>query len=467
MSDQSTRLGLPYLMPAQAQKHVTHNEALARLDLLVQLTVQTFGAATPPPLPQDGRVWALGPAPTGDWAGQAGRLAARVDGVWIFITPQEGWRAAQITPQGPDLRVFTEAGGWVSSVPGALDNLSGLGVNSAHDSINRLAVAGAATLLSHEGAGHQLKINKAAASDTASLLFQTGWSGRAEMGTAGDDGFAIKTSADGAAWTTALVASAVVTPGLPALSAPAGLSVTGLSVTGLLTGTAVTQHPRDMTAGRLLRTGDGGLLGDAVLLGSSDDLDTLSGNGFYCWTNSNAPLNAPQPAFGQLLHVQRSGASRSQLVLQSAGTQRIWIRGYTGGAWQPWYEVFHSRTVLAAVSQAGGVPTGGLIEAGSNANGDYVRFADGTQICTRAVSVSLAIGTGFQGGFRSAAQTWTFPAAFSAAPGLQVTPRNLTALGGTGANTPGTSSAQWAVVAVTTQTAATRDVSLTATGRWF
>ena len=48
MSDLSARLGLPYLMPAQAQKHVTHNEALAHLDLLVQLVVQGFDATEPP-----------------------------------------------------------------------------------------------------------------------------------------------------------------------------------------------------------------------------------------------------------------------------------------------------------------------------------------------------------------------------------------------------------------------------------
>ncbi len=39
MSDQSTLLSLPYIMPAQAQKHLTHNEALRTLDTLVQLSV--------------------------------------------------------------------------------------------------------------------------------------------------------------------------------------------------------------------------------------------------------------------------------------------------------------------------------------------------------------------------------------------------------------------------------------------
>lgn len=93
MTEISARLGLPYLLPSQAQKHVTHNEALRLLDSLVQLAVEAAGAETPPGAPQDGEAWALGPAPTGDWAGQAGALAVRADGAWSFLLPQPGWRA--------------------------------------------------------------------------------------------------------------------------------------------------------------------------------------------------------------------------------------------------------------------------------------------------------------------------------------------------------------------------------------
>ncbi|MNJ61737.1 hypothetical protein D3C77_575420 [compost metagenome] len=45
-----------------------------------------------------------------------------------------------------------------------------------------------------------------------------------------------------------------------------------------------------------------------------------------------------------------------------------------------------SAGIVGTVSQSGGVPTGAIIESGSNANGTYTRFADGTQICTRTVS---------------------------------------------------------------------------------
>jgi hypothetical protein len=85
-----------------------------------------------------------------------------------------------------------------------VQSLPQLGINATADTTNRLAVSAAATLLNHAGAGHQLKINKAAAAQTASLLFQDGFSGRAEMGLAGTDDFSIKVSANGAAWNNAL-----------------------------------------------------------------------------------------------------------------------------------------------------------------------------------------------------------------------------------------------------------------------
>lgn len=203
MSENSPRLALPLLQPAQAQKHVTHNEALRVLDVLVQLTVEEFGAVAPPALPEEGKVYALGTGASGDWLGEDGKLATWVDAGWQFHVPGPGWHA--VLASGRELRVWTGAG-W-ELVLAETQNLAGLGVNTGWDATNRLSVAAPATLLTHEGAGHQLKINKSAAGDTASLLFQTGWSGRAEMGLAGDDTFSVKLSADGVSWNEALKVS--------------------------------------------------------------------------------------------------------------------------------------------------------------------------------------------------------------------------------------------------------------------
>ncbi|SFH12849.1 Protein of unknown function [Palleronia marisminoris] len=108
MSDSSTNLALPFIQPSQAQKHVTHNEAIARLDVLTQLAVVAFDAATPPAAPVEGAAYALGTAPTGAWAGQGGTVAAFQNGGWVFITPRAGWIA--VAADTGRLRVMTPTG---------------------------------------------------------------------------------------------------------------------------------------------------------------------------------------------------------------------------------------------------------------------------------------------------------------------------------------------------------------------
>lgn len=94
MSD-STNLGLPYLAAAQAQKHVTVNEALRRLDALVQLSVVSATTTAQPASPADGAVYILPAGKTGAaWGAMAnGALAYWRDGAWEQITPREGWLA--------------------------------------------------------------------------------------------------------------------------------------------------------------------------------------------------------------------------------------------------------------------------------------------------------------------------------------------------------------------------------------
>lgn len=200
MPDLSPNLSLPYLMPSQAQKHVTHNEALRRLDTLVQLAIQSFESTQPPAAPANGEVHALGVGAVADWAGQDGKLAWFSDTAWVFLAPQEGWRAWDVSTG--QMRVYS-AGSWLSVVP-PLQNLDGVGIGTASDSTNRLAVASDATLFSHDGSDHRVTINKAGSTNTASVVLQSNWSGRAEMGLAGDEDFHIRTSPDGSSWTSAL-----------------------------------------------------------------------------------------------------------------------------------------------------------------------------------------------------------------------------------------------------------------------
>ena len=92
MSETTPLLALPLLAAAQAQKHVTHNEALILLDAATQLAVIDRGRTAPPGAPVEGARYLIGAAPTGDWAGH-GREIALYDGGWLFLTPRAGWRA--------------------------------------------------------------------------------------------------------------------------------------------------------------------------------------------------------------------------------------------------------------------------------------------------------------------------------------------------------------------------------------
>lgn len=303
VTDTSARLALPLLQAAQAQKHVTHNEALARLDLLVQLTVQEFDADTPPTGPQEGQVWATGASPSGDWTGQPDMLAAWVNAGWLFITPQAGWLASDPVSGALWVRAAAQ---WTPAASDTLDNLDGIGIATSHDAVNRLSVASEATLLTHAGTGHQLKINKAASTDTASLLFQTGFGGRAEMGTTGSDNFEIKVSPDGTSF------------------------FTGAAFDGA--------------------TGQASFPNGALIAGA---------------------------------------------------------------------QAYHHANLVGTVAQAGGA----AIERGSNANGEYVRFADGTQMCWQTVTsgpvTQFGAGT-FGNPYSSSGMVWNYPAGFITAPVVHV-----------------------------------------------
>jgi len=170
-------------MAAQAQKHVTHNEAIRELDAIVQLSVLDQNLATPPGAPSNGNRYIVAATATGAWATHETEIAAFQDATWIFYAPQEGWLAWVADEDklyGWNGTSWVVAGGGITSLNPADGDL--VGVNATADTTNRLSLNSPASLFNHEGAGHQLKINKSTATDTASVLFQTGFSGRAEFG---------------------------------------------------------------------------------------------------------------------------------------------------------------------------------------------------------------------------------------------------------------------------------------------
>ena len=217
---ETTNLRLPYLAASQAQKHVTVNEGLRELDVLVQTAVESMALSAPPASPADGQVWIVGAAPTGAWVGCAGSLAAWQDGAWAFFVPKEGWR---VWNRATGQMLIRQGGSWLPQQNFAAATL-GLG-GAAGDATNRLSINAPATLLNNAGASHEVTINKAAAGNDAALAFKTGFSARALFGLLGSDDFSVKVSPDGSSFFDALIADRAS----GRIRFPAGVALTGLA----------------------------------------------------------------------------------------------------------------------------------------------------------------------------------------------------------------------------------------------
>ena len=198
MVDDTANLDLPYIIASQAKKHITHNEALRKLDVIVQLAIIDRDLIVPPSSPNDADRYLIASGANGDWNGKDNQIAAWQDGAWMFHIPKAGWSCWVIDE---DIQLIWDGSIWVENSGASLANPTPLvGVNTSADITNRLAVSSPNSLFTHEGDSHRIKINKASSSDTASFFFQNNWSGRAEFGLTGDDDFHVKVSADGSTW---------------------------------------------------------------------------------------------------------------------------------------------------------------------------------------------------------------------------------------------------------------------------
>ena len=385
MAETSPRLNLPYIQPSQAQKHVTHNEAIELLDAITQLAVESFDAEHPPTEPFAGETYALGASPTGLWASQANKIATYSGSGWMFISPQKGWRAGGGPNQ--ELRIW-DGSEWASVFP-TLDAVKTLGINAAADTTNRLSLSSDASLFNNAGGGHQVKVNKAADSDTASLLFQSGWTGHAEMGLAGDNSFSIKVSADGSEWS------------IPLKIDPAS----DVQINAPVVGSAVQADNLDASAGRLMKTGAFGLGAPSTWLSDVNVTDNSISPGIYHLDGTT--LGAPRPTGKQhLLHTRRSatGGEAQLVMVEDDGSMFYRARGTEN--WQGWQQIATSDHFTGDMSNSATNP---LFERGTNANGDYTRFADGTLMCWHTLPLVFHLERELQG-------NWSYPMGFSSPP---------------------------------------------------
>src|SRR5712691_7743929 len=199
-------LVLPLIEAAQAQKHVTHNEALGVLDALVQLSVISRALTAPPSTPAEGDRYIVKATGTGAFAGKNNQIAHFSGGGWLFHPPHTGWLAYVADET---LLVAWNGSAWVSVVTSgltALQNLALLGVGTTADSTNPFSAKlnnalWVAKTVAEGGDGTlRYKLSKESATKTLSFLFQTNFSGRAELGLTGDDDFHCKVSSAGSTW---------------------------------------------------------------------------------------------------------------------------------------------------------------------------------------------------------------------------------------------------------------------------
>jgi hypothetical protein len=258
-------LGLPFIEGSQAQKHVTHNEALRILDAAIQVAVEDLTRTAPPSSPAEGERHVAASGATGAWAGQGNAIATWQDGAWAFLVPRTGWCIWSVA----DNVVFVFDGAhWRDQrdLPVTLDNAVHVGINTTASSPNLLSVKSNAALLTaiavaSGGSGDaRLQISKESATKTASVFFSDAFSGRAEFGLVGSDAFKLKVSADGSSWVEAF--NIDQTTGNLAL--PRGLALTGIVAPPQITANQNDYNPAGVAAA-------------AVLQLSSDASRTVSG----------------------------------------------------------------------------------------------------------------------------------------------------------------------------------------------
>ena len=249
--------------------------------------------------------------------------------------------------------------------------------------------------------------------------------------------------------------------GLPLQVAKGGTGATTQSGARGNLGLVPITSQTDTTAGRLLTPGAFGIgaaLPGGLVTGATGIRDLPAGTAFG-HIGGTAPGDAPSAAQGAGIVIGSQQAIRLEIwsrVQAGTGKDRLYLRTYaSNGETNGWTEIYNQRSILGPVSQSGGVPTGAQFQYGSNANGEFLRFPDGTQLCWHALSSNTGGNT-----------FWTYPAAFSVTPRASATPivdgaARISTFSAIGASSLGFSIWNIAGSRVAAST------SLIAVGRWY
>lgn len=154
-----------------------------------------------------------------------------------------------------------------------------------------------------------------------------------------------------------------------------------------------------------------------------------------------------------------SGTGTFTIAAPNSNTNRTLTLPDTSGI------MFNQGNILGTVTQTALVPTGAVIESGSNANGEFVKFADGTMMCWNYALTTQSSTTATGSMFRTTAvSTWTFPVTFLVAPVVSGQADFATRF--ISMELPTTTDVAYRQFSATTSSGSV-GVRLKATGRWF
>lgn len=251
----TSHLGMPFIEGSQAQKHVTHNEALRILDAVIQIGVRDAGRITPPLSPVEGDRHIVASGAAGAWTGQADAVAVYEDSAWRFLTPKLGWCAWS---EADGALLVYDGAAWTDVASGgggsAPDSVPLLGINDTATDPNLLTVRSNAALfnaieISDGGTGDmRVQISKDGTANTASVVFSDAFSGRAEFGLVGSDAFKLKVSNDGSAFVEALV----IDQSSGNASLPRGFALTGVIAPSQITSNQNDYNPAGIASASVL-----------------------------------------------------------------------------------------------------------------------------------------------------------------------------------------------------------------------
>lgn len=216
----------------------------------------------------------------------------------------------------------------------------------------------------------------------------------------------------------------------------------------------------DATAGRVLSVGAFGLGKPAVYNGTN--LNTTS---VFPWGASFGYLNGvgggPYASYYGYLTAEKVDEQHMTQVVRATGSGETHKRYMSGGVMSPWVLDIDSKSAVGAVG------SGAVIETGSNANGTYTKFADGTQICTHVIGgIAPANPSSVPNIYRSNSILWTYPAAFVSNVALSHGEIGGIGLCWTGLGAVGVSTSSGSVCVYSMTQTGTVTVGLTAIGRW-